>query len=402
MRNLFFCSSRRFHQSKCGKNTSFRCARLAIAVVFFINGMVFSNWVSRIPSVQQSLGLSTGALGLALWATAIGAFFSQPCTGWLVHRVGSRRVTTFGALLYCSTLALPVVALNLPTLMLALFALGASNGVLDVAMNVQGIAVEQHSPLPIFSSLHAVFSFGGLAGSLLGGLFAALGVAPLPHLLIVSLLNGVIVCVASRWLLSDEVKLKNKRGMAPFPHLSGRLLMLGIIAFCALLSEGTVADWSAVYLKNWLHTGPGLAAGGFAAFSLTMAFGRLLGDRLSQRWGPVALARGGGLLATAGMLLLLFVDQSPIAIMGFGLFGAGLSCIFPVILRAAGHLAPGSTASAIAFASTMGYVGFLAGPPLIGFVAELTTLPRALGIVVIFSLTISVLAGSISPSSRQR
>lgn len=378
------------------KKSSSPSACFAITLIFFINGLVFSNWVTRIPNVQQSLGLSAGALGLALWGTAIGALTSQFFAGWLVQRMGSRRTTTLAALLYCCTLILPALAPNLPILALALFALGISNSMLDIAMNVQGIAIERQASRPILASLHASFSFGGVAGSLLGGLFIGLKIAPLPHLLSIAIGCGVIAYVASRWLLGDEEKAERESKKAAFPHLSRQLLLLGSIAFCGLLGEGAVADWSTVYMKSGIHASPVIAAGGFAAFSLTMATGRLAGNYLIHRWGSVVLLRSSSLLAAAGMLLSLLARQPLIAIVGYGLFGAGLSCIFPIVLRITGHLERRSTAAAIALVSTIGYVGFLAGPPLIGFLAEAVTLRWALGIVVGLSLFIALLAKNAS------
>src|SRR5205807_3663577 len=174
---------------------------------------------------------------------------------------------------------------KLPTLMLALFALGLTNGLLDVAMNAQGVAVEQREGHPVFSSFHAAFSGGGLLGAVCGGLLASFGVAPLFHFCLVAVVTMSAALGAARWLLPGRTDVKRGRGRAIF-RPSRLLLLLGFMAFCALLGEGTVADWSAVYLQGTLHTSVGLAAGGFAAFSLMMAFGRLIGDHLTGVWGP--------------------------------------------------------------------------------------------------------------------
>src|SRR6266487_2469432 len=286
----------------------FSSARLAVSMVFFINGFVFSNWVPRIPAIQQQLGLSPGMLGLALWGIAIGALLSQSLAGWLVTRLSSRTVMRVASLLYCMALPLPALAMDLPTLMLALFALGLTNGLLDVAMNAQGVVVEQQEGHPVFSSFHAAFSGGGLLGAVCGGLLASFGVAPLFHFCLVAVVTMSAALGAARWLLPGRTDVKRGRGRAIF-RPSGLLLLLGFMAFCALLGEGTVADWSAVYLQGTLHSSVGLAAGGFAAFSLTMACSRLMGDHLTHMWGPVALVRWSGFLATAGLGLALIIPH---------------------------------------------------------------------------------------------
>ena len=180
---------------------SFSPARLAVTVVFFINGFVFSNWVPRIPAIQQHLGLNTGMLGLALWGIAIGALLSQSLAGWLVTRLSSRMVMRVASLLYCMALPLPALAMDLPTLMLALFALGLTNGLLDVAMNAQGVVVEQGEGHPVFSSFHAAFSGGGLLGAVCGGLLAYLGVVPLFHFSLVTAVTLSAALFATRWLM---------------------------------------------------------------------------------------------------------------------------------------------------------------------------------------------------------
>jgi predicted MFS family arabinose efflux permease len=370
-------------------------ARLAITVIFFINGMVFSNWVPRIPTIQQHLGLRTGTLGLALWGVAIGSLLAQACAGRLVTYLGGRAATGIGVVLYCSALPLPALAINLPTLMLALFMLGATNGLLDVAMNAQGVIIERSYARPIFSSFHAVFSLGGLLGSLCGGIMASLGVVLLLHFCLITVV-AVSAAIAALCYLppSDRVDIKEERRQLPLRHQS-HLLPLGIIAFCALLGEGTVADWSAVYLKGTLHTEAGLAAGGFAAFSLAMALGRFIGDNLTHRWGPTVLVRWSGLLATGGLGLALVIPQLFAAIVGYALFGIGLSCIVPIVLSAAGRLTRTQEASAIAAVSTIGYTGFLTGPPMIGLLAQWSTLQRALSVVVGFTFIIVLLARSV-------
>lgn len=378
-----------------------RSARHAVTAIFAINGLILSNWVPRIPAVQRNLDLSEGRLGLALLGVAVGALLAMPLIGGLVARFGSRPTTTVAVVALAASVPLPALAGSLATLTLALVALGAANGALDVAMNSQAVAVERRFRRPIMSSFHAAFSFGGLAGAILGGLAAAAGLDPLPHLTIVGVLGIAAGFLAARGLLpaaADAQRPTSSSARRTFPRPSRRLVGLGALAFACLLGEGAMADWSAVYLDGSLGTGPGLAAAGFAAFSLTMTFGRLIGDRLAARWGPVALARWGGVLVAVSLALALVVQHPAAAIAGFGGVGAGLSGIVPVVFSAAGripNLAPGP---AIAAVSTVGYSGFLVGPPVIGLLAEISSLGIALGLVVLMGALIAALAGSVAPA----
>lgn len=362
-------------------------------MTFFINGVVFASWAARIPAVQQRLALTTGELGGVLLGMALGALVAMPTTGWLMTRFGSRSVTRVSALSLCAALVLPALASGRLSLVLALVVLGLTNGATDVAMNAQAAELERAYRRPIMSSFHALFSFGGMAGAGAGGVMAHFGVKPLAHLSGVALLAGVAALVASRRLLADEHLIISKEPVLARPGRS--LLGLGVIAFCVLLGEGAMADWSAVYLHQTLQTDAGVAAGGYAAFSLAMAAGRLTGDRLTTGLGPVTMLRLGGSLAALGLGMSLIVNQVVLVIFGFALVGAGFSTIVPLVFSAAGRSRGMSPGAAIAAVSTVGYFGLLVGPPLIGFAADWLTLRGALGVVVILSGTIVVLAGTV-------
>ena len=374
-----------------------RSARLAVAVVFFVSGAGFANWVARIPEIQQKLGLSNSALGVALLGTAIGALLAMPTTGWFVARVGSRPVTKLAALVYCIALPLPTLAPNLPLLTIALMVVGALFGALDIAMNAQAIAVEQRYCRPIMSSFHGLYSVGGMAGAASGGLVASLGVNPSTHLLGTALLLLMVVVLASRRLLHTEVDSTTTEPTFALPTRS--LVNLGILAFCVMLSEGAMGDWSAVYLHQTLKTGPGLAAAGYAVFSLAMAVFRLAGDRLIQRFGPVRMVRFGGTLGATGLGLSLLIAQPFAALIGFACVGVGLSSLVPIVFSAAGRTPGIAPSLALAAVTTTGYGGFLCGPPLIGFVADFLNLRVALGIVVVMSAMSAVLAPTVARAS---
>jgi MFS family permease len=358
-----------------------RAGRLAIAAIFFVNGFAFASWVPHIPTVQTRLGLDAGQLGLALLGVAVGALLAMPLAGVLAGRWGSHRVTLLGSLLFCGLVALPVHAPTLPGLVLSLVAFGAANGAMDVAMNAQGVFVERRMGRPILSSLHALFSLGGLAGA--GGSMLALaaGLTPSVHMALAAGLGLAVVGGAARWLLPAPAE---RTAAGPgFVLPRGPLLLLGGMAFLILLTEGAVADWSAVYLRHAVGADSHLAGAGYAFFSLAMAGGRLTGDRLVTALGPVPLLRGGSLLAAGGLGAALVLHHPLAAVLGFGCVGLGLANVIPVLFSSAGRTPGTAPGLAIAAVSTMGYGGLLAGPPLVGLVADHLGLPLALGLLVL-------------------
>jgi MFS family permease len=371
-----------------------RVPRLAVIGVFFVNGVVIGTWVVRIPAIKERLGLSEGLLGVALLGAAVGALVAMPLVGALVSRFGSRRVVGAAALLLSLSLLAPALAPTLLFLVPALVMVGAANGGLDVAMNAQAVAVERGYSRPIMSSFHAAWSFGGLAGAALGGLAASLEVGPLPHFSAVAALSAIAFAVAYGALLPSRADA-SEEGAPAFARPTRALFGLGIISFCVLLGEGAMGDWSAVYLDETLSTGPGFAAAGYAAFSLSMALGRLFGDRLTERLGPATLVRSCGVLASVGLGISLAAAQPLVALVGFACAGAGFSIVFPTALSAAGRTKDTATGPALAAVSTAAYTGFLVGPPFIGFLAELTGLGTALYLVVILSVAVVFFAGAV-------
>jgi MFS family permease len=371
-----------------------RASRIAVAALFYIQGAVFANWVARIPTVQQKLELSNGELGRVLLGIAIGAVVTMPATGWLLARFDNRLITTIAVLGYCMVLPLLALAPNVTLLELSLVLFGAFNGATDVSINSQGVDVEKRYGRPIMSSFHGMFSVGGMSCAAGSGLLAYLGIDPVLHLLGAGLLLGIVVIVASNWLLSADIKTDHDEEPV-FALPTGILLGMSVVAFCGLLGEGAMADWSAIYLQNTLNTGPGLAAAGYAVFSMTMAVGRFLGDWLTQKLGSVWMIRLGGIVAGGGLTLSLLIPQPVTVLIGFAFVGIGLASIVPIVLSAAGitpGIAPGIALAAV---TTAGYCGFLCGPPLIGFAADMIELRGALGIIVILSAVITLLAKTV-------
>ena len=373
-------------------------SRCAVSALFFVNGAILASWVPYVPMVKQRLGIGDGLLGVVLLFMAIGALGALPFAGTLVGRLGSRTVSVGVGLGLCLSLPLPVLA---PTPFLAALALlffGAFNSTLDVAMNAQAVEVEQRRGRALMSSFHAMFSVGGLAGALLSSVIAAAGVGAADHILAAALLGSVAILIARSALIAvapspSPVFVRPTRG----------LLGLGVLALCALLAEGAIGDWSAVYLMDSRGASQSVAAAGFAAFSLAMAGGRFAGDHVARRLGAACLLRLSGALAAGGLLLALIVKEPVIAIAGFGLVGLGVANLIPVIFSAAGRayaVAPGHGLAAVA---TTGYVGFLAGPPAIGLAAEVVGLPAALGIVALACAAVAIaarLAGDRIPTRK--
>jgi fucose permease len=372
---------------------------VAVALIFFVNGFVYASWVPRLAEIRSGLALSEGELGIALLMLAIGALVAMPVTGGLIARYGSRILTaaTVGLL----GLALPPVAFagGLAWLCLAFLLYGAATGALDVSMNAQGIAVERAYRRPIMSSLHGMFSIGAMAGAGVTGLVASQGVGIVAQLLTTGAVTMVLGPLLARVLLPAQADAGGRGEGFVLPDR--RLVALGLIAFCGLLGEGAMGDWSAVYLDQSLGADVQVAAMAFAVFSLTMALGRFSGDRVVARFGGGAVVCGGGALAALGLGATLLIGRPEAAIVGFGLIGAGLSCIFPVALSAAARTPGMAAGTAIAGVCTIGYLGFLIGPPAIGGLAELVGLPAALGAVVLLFVLIVVL-GNRASERRER
>jgi MFS family permease len=356
-------------------------ARGAVAVIFLVNGTAFASWVPHIPTVQQKLDLSPGVLGLALLAIAAGSLVSMPIAGWMVARHGSRIVALVAGSLYCAVVPLPLLAPSLSALVVTLILFGAFNGAMDVSMNAHGVAVERQLGRPIMSSLHAMFSIGGIVGAGSAVMLLPLGVAPITHVGVIALLGFALMLMTARFLLPHAVD-----SGVDGPHFvvpRGGLLVLGAMGFFILMTEGAMGDWTAVYLRMDLGAGAGLAGAGFAVFSAAMAVGRLTGDRLVAAFGPVAMVGWGAMLAALGLGGALLLHDPLAAILGFGLVGLGLANIVPILFSAAGRTPGMAPGAAIAAVTTAGYSGFLAGPPLVGFAAEWIGLPAALGLLAV-------------------
>ncbi len=377
-------------------------ARAAIAVIFFADGAIFGSWVSRVPAIEDHIHARTGPLGLALLGIAVGALLSRQAAGQLVVRAGSRVITRIGIASCCVTLPLPALAANVTVLGLALVGFGAALGILDVAMNVNGVAVQGQLGRPVMSSFHGIYSVGGLVGSLAGGRAAAAGVSPFLHFLLVGIVLGCLCLLTSSWLLSSPTDVAQQadsvRGWAKLPRQYRlALFLLGLVGLCSMVGEGATGDWGAIYLHSNLGTSLSFASSGFAAYSLAMATGRLLGDRLVARWGGLQVIMRSAAFAGTGFALALLIGSPVAAICGFTVLGLGLSTLIPVTFSTAGRLGAEVAGPAITVVSSIAVIGSLAGPPVVGYAAEIVGLPAALGLVSFLAFVAAGLVWAVKP-----
>lgn len=371
---------------------SLRRPFLATATFFLLLGVVFGSWVTRIPAVQNRLGLEDGQLGIALLSMSIGAIVAMPSTGWLIQRWGNATVLRTAALTLTCMLPVLPLAPSMLWLMAALFIFGMSFGLFDVSMNTQAVALEERLHRSIMSSMHGIFSIGGLVGAGVAGIMGARNVDVRIHLLGVAVVAIAIIGLAGRFLPDGNAH----DAEAPvFAVPSRAIFSLGLLCFFVLVGEGAIADWSAVYLENALGASTAVAALGFGAYSLAMAGMRFGGDALIARVGSVLVVRTGCLVAALGLGGAMVLGTVPAGIAGFAAVGLGLALAFPAALSAAGRtpgLAPGAAIGAVA---TAGYSGLLLGPPMIGFVSDFAGLRAGLGLVALLCLVSAMLAGAM-------
>jgi MFS family permease len=367
-----------------------RQAYVAVAAAFLIHSTVSGTWAPRLPAIKESLDLSDGELGTALVGLAIGLVVGTRLAGVPVDRFGSRPMMRAGFPLLAATLLLPGLAESGATLFAALLVLGLASGALDVAMNAQGIAVERRLARPILSGLHGLWSVGLGMGAGVAAIAAAIDASPLEHFAVVAAVLALASLVFLRGLLpADPRPVDGSQELHVPVRWTPALVVLGVIAFCSFVGEGSASDWSAVYLTQELGASPALGAVAFAAFAVTMAIARFAADPLRARLGSLVLVRGGSLTAAVGLGLALLIHEPAAGIAGFALLGLGLAPVVPIAFSAAGDLDPRATGVLVGRVATIGYVGSVAGPIMIGWLAEATSLRASLGLVVLLALVIA-------------
>jgi fucose permease len=377
-------------------------ARVAVAVAFVVNGFAFASWISRVPAARDALGLSSAGLGLLLLCLAVGSVVALPLTGPVVHRIGPARGVLGGATLVLAGLLLLALGVSAGQVLAAgagLTLVGMGVGGWDVAMNIEGAAVEQRLGRVLMPRLHAGFSLGTVAGALLGAGAAALGF-PLPaQLVLTAVLALAAVAVATRSFLPAEPAAEDAhRGGSGVGRAwrEPRTLLVGVLTLAFAFTEGSANDWLAVALVDGHGIAESTAAVGFAVFVAAMTAFRMVGGALLDRFGRVAVLRAGGVTALLGLLLFVTAPGLPFALTGAVLWGAGAALGFPVGMSAAAD-DPARAAARVSVVSSIAYTAFLAGPPLIGFVAEVTGVLQALLVVVVVLAVGLLAAGATRP-----
>src|ERR1700754_3209585 len=371
-----------------------RINRIAVSAFFFLAGLCFSSWTSRIATIQQKFQLDDRALGAILLALPSGLIASLPLAGWLGASFGSRPIALASAVLYACTL--PVIGLvdAVWQLVTCLFIFGMGGNLLNISINTQAIGTEVLYGRTIMASYHGLWSLAGFSGAFLGGFFISIGWLPWQHFLVIMCLAFFIITFfAPRLLLKDAFA---GNGQPIFAKPDSSLINLGFIAFCSMMCEGSMFDWSNVYFLKIVHPPKALLGLGLTAFMSTMASGRFFGDWLTSRWGMRTILRYSGLLTALGLLTAISIPHVLSATIGFMLVGAGVSSIIPLVYSAAGRSKILSPGVAIAAVSTFGYMGFLFGPPFIGFIAHKFNLQVSLGLVALLGLVIALLTAKIT------
>ena len=370
-----------------------RLNRIAVSVFFFLAGLCFSSWASRIPSIQQNLGLNNVSLGGVLLALPCGLMVSLPLAGWIVARFGSRHIVIGAALLYSAILPSLGFASEVWQLVTGLFFFGMAGNMLNIAVNTQAVGTEVLYGRSIMASYHGLWSLAGFTGASVGNLFLGLGWRPWQHFLVITGLAWIMVIAMARNLILRDLAADEKRPIFARPDRS--LVNLGIIAFCSMICEGTMFDWSNVYFQKVILPPKALAGIGLTAFMSTMASGRFFGDWVATRLGVRRILQLSGILTASGLLLAIIFPWLLPALLGFLLVGAGVSSVVPLVYSAAGRSKTFSPGVALAAVSTLGYLGFLFGPPFIGFIAQLSSLRVSLGLIAILGAAIAMYSNKI-------
>ncbi|WP_278498434.1 MFS transporter [Pantoea vagans] len=360
----------------------------ATRIIFFLAGFITATWAVIVPFARANTGANEAQLGTLLLCLGVGALIAMPVTGWLTSRFGCRRVILVAvALIVISTPWLAVLSDPL-LLALALLVFGIGIGVTDCAMNIQAILVEKQAAKPVMSGFHGMYSVGGIAGAGFMTLILAMGF---------SVLTGCLLAVAAVIIMtlvsvSGLLTYANPAEGPVFAVPRGSVLIIGIICFAVFLTEGTVLDWSAVYLTDVRAIPVSLGGLGYTCFAVAMTVARLTGDRIISSLGRLPVVLGGALVAAAGMAMVTFIAFWPLALLGYTLVGAGCANIVPVMFSAAGRQTVMPQAVAIPAITTLGYLGVLSGPAVIGYVAHYTHLGFSFSLIMALMLVVGAVS----------
>jgi MFS family permease len=381
-----------------------KAAAAATFVVFGINGLVFASWAARIPAVTETLQITSGQMGTLLLCTAIGSLLALPTAGWVVGRIGTANTVRFGGLLASVAgvgIALSLSIASIPGTAVALFFFGIAIGLWDVSQNLEGADVEHKLRRTIMPQFHAAFSGGAFLGALIGAGLSNLGVGLPVHLLVIVGIVLVVTMIAPRYFLPHIAPLAPAEGEAkaakgPSAWRDSRTLLIGVVVLGATLTEGAGNDWIAKASVDGLGTSESTGALMFALFVLAMTAMRFLGGRVIDKYGRVAVLRASMAAAAAGLCLFVLAGNVWLAAVGAALWGVGAALAFPMGMSAAAD-DPQQAAARVSVVSTLGYTSFLAGPPLLGYLGDLTGIHLALLAILAPILLALLLAGAARP-----
>jgi MFS family permease len=358
--------------------------RRANAVYFFISGFGYSSWTSRIPGIKESLKLNDAHFGTLLFMMPVGLLITMPFTGKLLDHYKSRTIMLIGAMLYNLVLACLGFSRFTWVLGIVLFFFGSSRNLMNLSVNAQAIGVQALYTRSIMSSFHAVWSMAGFAGAALGYLMVTLNVIPAWHLLGVSLVLSAFTLYFYKDALDQQPDHNHKRSIFSLPPKG--MIVFSLICFTSMACENTMYDWSGVYIRQVLHGSKAVATVAFVVYMVAMTTGRLIGDRMADRFGIQRVLASSGLLITTGFLITVLSNSIPLTFVGYLLTGFGVSCVVPFIFSLAGKIPMSNPGAALASISSLGYLGFLLVPPMIGFVAQASSLRVSFAIIAVMGI----------------
>ena len=363
--------------------------RTAISLYFFFAGLIFSSWASRIPDVKDMFALNEAELGAVLFMLPLGALLALPVAGWVVQRLGSKQASVASIFLYIVLLFLISKAHSVLSISIILFLFGIIGNFANIAMNTQGLSVQHQLKKPILSGLHAMWSLGAFLAATITGWTMSAGWSMEMHFGVISIAAAVVALFFSFSLIKDAA-VEHPQKVFALPNRG--LLLMGFICFCVAMSEGAMADWSSLYYRQVVHELSKVSTVGYTAFALCMALGRFFGDRLLQAFGYSTVLKLNGILVCIGMSLALAINSPVAVIIGFALVGLGVSSVIPIVYMLSAKSKSMAPSAAIAAVSSIGFMGFLFGPPIIGFIAQETGLRVALSIVAFLGMMIWLLS----------
>ncbi|WP_374949395.1 MFS transporter [Mucilaginibacter sp.] len=362
--------------------------RVAVGTLFFMAGLCFASWASRIATIQQELNLSDAALGGVLFATPVGLMCSLPFSGWVITKIGSRKLLIASSVVYACCLVTLGLSQSVFQLVVCLTLFGFSSNAVNISVNTQAVAAEELYQRPILASFHGIWSLAGFTGAGIGTFMIGKNIIPAQHFIIIFIIIVIAVAISSNYLKNDKVASSGPVFVLP----DNSLIKLGIIAFCSMICEGAMFDWSVIYFKKVVLAQAGWMGAGYTAFMLTMATGRFIADWFAHRFGLKRTLQISGLLTATGLLTAVAFPYIYTAMLGFLLVGFGVSSVVPLVYSAAGKSKTMSAGVALAAVSTIGFMGFLIGPPVIGFIAGLASLRASFTLIAAMGICVSVVA----------